>query len=136
MFEYVDTISIIVSALLAVAIGSAWYSPLLFGPLWMRSLGKSIADLDVPQREMFIATARAFLLQLVFFAAVAAFVSLSIVFGIPVMQFGLLLFVIIAVNMLSGVVWEGRSFTYVLVHAGYVAVILFGGMAVMRYWPW
>ena len=32
--------------------------------------------------------------------------------------------------------WEKHPFSYVCIHTGYFALVLFGGLSVIMYWPW
>ena len=136
MFEYVSLLSVVVAAVLAVAVGVVWYSPLFFGPMWMRSLGKSIADLDMPRREMLIATGKGLIAHLIFFCILAPFLGYVVTYDISLRAVGLLLVALIAVYLFVLAVWEGRPMSYVLVHVGYLAIVVLGGLSVMKYWPW
>ena len=134
MFLGINILAVCVVALLAVAIGSVWYSPLLFGKIWVRSLGIANADVDFSKKEMVGVTARAVLIQ-IFFFSIVRWMSISLTYS------SLCLFILAVLGMIVfhlGLIalWEKRPLSYVFVHAGYTALILFGGLTVMIYWPW
>lgn len=49
-----NVFAIIVGTLAAFALGSLWYSPVLFGKPWMEALGLKDEDLTPPIRELLI----------------------------------------------------------------------------------
>ena len=51
MFAPVNEVSIVVVALLSVALFHIWYSPLFFGPFWTRALLRIPDELDFSQKE-------------------------------------------------------------------------------------
>jgi hypothetical protein len=136
MFEGINEIAILVSAILAVAVGNIWYSPLVFGNVWMRAVGIRPGEDVFPKDKVVGAVLKGVCVQVVFFLTLAFLMqginasvyTLSEVAGI--------LTLIIALQALSTVIWEQKPFMYFLVNAGYVGVIILGGLAVITYWPW
>jgi len=136
MFESVNEVAILVSAILAIAIGSIWYSPLLFGNQWMRSIGLTSEDLDVPKPKMIKMFVAAVVANLITLYIVAQFIAFSEAALKPVREIGLLLVVLLAAIMANGVIWEQKPVSYLLINLGYVAVVIFTGIAVIGSWPW
>lgn len=136
MFENVNELAVLVSAILSVAVGSIWYSPLLFGKLWMRTAGLTVADEDIPLREASILAAKGVLIQAVFFSIVAQFVVIAQMEAIPLTTLGIFVVILISSYMMSVVVWERRPLAYFLIHAGYGALAVAGGMSIIAFWPW
>ena len=136
MFEYTNEVAVLVTAILAVAVGSVWYSPLLFGTLWMKSVGLRQEKGKDFEREMRLMIAKAILVHGVFFFAIAQFILLSIAKGIGLPYITGLLMILLAMNVARAAIWERRPFAYVLIEVGYLSVILFGGFAIISQWPW
>ena len=135
MFLHINLLSVLTVALLAVAVGSIWYSPLLFGKTWMQSLGKSDVDIDVSTQEMIIITIRAVLIYILFFG-VLAWVHAQLLVSYSLGTLGAVMLSIMTAHLALISLWERRPFSYLLVHTGYSALVLFGGLSVIMYWPW
>ena len=136
MFEHVNELAVFVAAILSVAVGSIWYSPLLFGKPWMRSAGLTVEDEELSTKEAMVVTVKGVLVQAVFFFVVAEFISVSQTALIPLTTLGVALATLLVSYMVSVVVWEGKSFTYLFIHAGYGTLALLGGIGVIAFWPW
>lgn len=132
MFTGIHELSVVVSAVLSVAIGSIWYSPLLFGKPWMRAAGLTVEDEKLTGAEAFLLTAKGVFLQTIFFFAVAALMTSAE----SLLTLGALLGILLASFMVSAVVWERRPLSYLLIHAGYGVLALATGIGVIAYWPW
>ena len=132
MFTGIHELSVFVSAVLSVAIGSIWYSPLLFGKSWMRSAGLTLEDEELTSMEAFLLTVKGVLLQTVFFFAVAVLMTQAE----SLVTLGTLLSVLLVSFMVSAVVWERRPLSYLLIHAGYGILALAVGIGIIAYWPW
>lgn len=135
MFEYINEVSVLVAALLSVAVGSIWYSPLVCGNAWLRASGKTDLDVEYSSRELAWVTARAVMVNMVLFTGVA-WLSTHLVVAHPLLiSVGIATGSIIAhLSIIS--LWEKRPFTYVLVHGGYALIALLGGLSIILYWPW
>jgi hypothetical protein len=136
MVDGISEIAILVTAILAVAVGSVWYSPLCFGEAWMRAAGLKPDDLALPKERLL------FLIV----AGISANVSLLTVLGwfivkaqsIQLSEFSVAGFLVVFIVslMVSIVLWEKRPITYILIHTGYASIVIFGGITVLAYWPW
>ena|SRR3989339_283379 len=136
MFAPVNEVSIVVVALLSVALFHIWYSPLLFGPLWTRALLRTSDESDFSQKEMVRLTAVSILLNIFFFTIVAQWMAQSnhevrTIYLACISVCGLML-----ASMTGIALWERRPLSYVLVHMGYIALVLSLGVGVIMYWPW
>jgi len=136
MFESVNEVAVLVTTILASAVGSIWYSPLLFGETWMRAIGLTDADMEaskVKMPKMFVLSFIGNLMLLFMIAQFAAFATMA---GLSVWYMSLCIVVLIGAVMSAAVIWEQKSGAYFLINVGYMAVVVFGGMAVISYWPW
>ncbi len=121
-------LAIVVAALSAFVVGGVWYSPILFGNVWMKEAG--ISEQEARTRKMGIVFGVSFLLSLLISLNLATFLA-----GPPNLAWG------IAAGALAGIGWvttamgitylfEARSPKLFLVNAGYHAVtfMLMGGI--------
>lgn len=136
MFENVHEIAVLVSAILAMAVGSIWYSPLLFGKHWMRAAGLKESDLDSQKDKIVRLMVYAFIANLVLLFVVAKFVGIAQAAGETIKSVGTLLVILLGAMMAGAVIWEERPISYLFINVGYATVIIFGGMSVIWYWPW
>ena len=136
MFLPINEVSVLVTAVLGIAVLHVWYSPLLFGSLWMRSMGKDVHEQDFSQREMLRLTALSIICNGIFFAIIAELIAQSSVVKISASILCVALVGLVTLFMLIGALWERRPLSYVFIHVGYLVVTVFGGMGVIMYWPW
>lgn len=121
-------LAVIVAAAISFVVGGMWYSPVLFGGIWMRETG--LTDDTLRRRKLGIVFGVSFVLSLVIAFNLAAFLA-----GPPNLLWGM------TAGALAGVGWvatamgitylfELRSMRLFLVNAGYHAVtfILMGGI--------
>ncbi len=131
MFLQISEVSVLVSAVLAVAVGSVWFSPLLFGTLERGTWSVP----TVNQKQFVIRTIGEVLVFVVFYGVLAQSVQLAYE-KVPVLEIAFLLTLLISVYTVLQSIQEERPFSFVAIRTGYTAVILFGGLCVMFYWPW
>jgi Protein of unknown function (DUF1761) len=132
----VNEIAVIVSALLALALGSIWYSPLVFGKHWQKAAGLSDADLVLTPNALMRALLIAFVSNAIVLFVLAHVVRFAGVYAIPYTQLILGVVLLLGASIGSMVVWEKRSSIYFLIHTGYAALVVALGTAVIAYWPW
>jgi Protein of unknown function (DUF1761) len=124
----INYIAVAAAALGSFLIGGVWYSPILFGKLWMRETG--LTDEALRHRNMALVFGSSFILSLLIAFNLAAFLA-----GPPNLAWGM------AAGALAGIGWvamamgitylfEKRSMKLYLVNAGYHAVtfVMMGGI--------
>lgn len=136
MFEQMNEVSVLVTAILGVAVGSIWYSPLLFGAMWMRAAGITSADLRVSGTRVVEWLVGALIANLVLFCVLAQFIMIAEKSGTSVWMIGFYVLIFLTASLSSAVIWEKRPIAYLCIHSGYTAIVVFGGLAVLAYWPW
>ncbi len=136
MFENVSEIAVLVSSLLAVAVGSIWYSPLVFGKYWMDAIGLTEADITTPRKQVVKLFVFGFLAHTVLLYVLARFVAFAVDAGESVWRFAFLITVLLCATLGISAVWEQRSLMYFCINACYTAIVVYGGVAILAYWPW
>ena len=125
----INWLAVLVAALSTFLVGGLWYSPVLFGKVWMRANG--FTEQQVQSFNKARAFGGAFILALVMSANLAMFLAdpkTTLMWGITA-------------GALAGVGWaaaglavvalfENRSWPYILVNCGYliVAFVLMGAI--------
>ena len=136
MFYGINEVAVIVSAILAIAVGSVWYSPLLFGQPWMKAVGFTEDDMEASKKKMpklFVLGAVA---NIVVLYALAWFVLVAESINMSVLEMGIWITVLLAAVAAGGAVWEQKPLSYLVINVVYTAVVVIGGMHVIAYWPW
>lgn len=136
MFQDIHEIAVLVSAILAIAVGSIWYSPLVFGETWMRVSGVRITDFPPSKRAIFGSVVSALVGNIVALFVLAQFVALARMYGISIWYLASLLLVLFGASLASMALWEKKTFTYVAIHVGYIAIVIYGGVTIISMWPW
>jgi hypothetical protein len=121
----INYFAIAAATLAAMVIGSLWYSPVLFGKVWMKARGispKNMKGMSMPMREMIIEALSSFIT-----AYVLAILTLA--FGAHSFRAIFLLALLVWIGFyvtaqLSEVLWEDRPFTLLVVNASQRLVTL------------
>ena len=135
MFSSLNEVAVLVAAILAVAVESIWYSPLLFGSVWKKSIGHTEYIEDISTLHMVRATAYSVVVYALFFACAvqatyamgdtASFLEATGILGL-----------LLITSLILVAHRELRSWKYMAIHTGFIAITFFGGVGVIMYWPW
>lgn len=136
MLENVNEVAVLVSALLSLALGSIWYSPLVFGDAWMRSAGIDIRELHGTTNAMIVRVVVGFLVNACMLFVLAHLITFGEVAHMARTTLALYVGILIAGSLAFTVVWEKRPYTYYAIHMGYYALMIGVGIVVISYWPW
>jgi hypothetical protein len=138
MFENVNEVAVIVSAILAVAVGNVWYSPMLFGTHWIKSLGGNgsfVGDNDT--KQLSLAVLKGVGTNIIIFFVLAKLIALHKDLEMESLYgFVGLLLVFLWAHLLTPVIWEKKQLPYFFVHAGYFTIVLLIGLGIITKWPW
>ena len=134
MFENINYIELLVAGVASMVVGYAWYGP-LFGKAWMKESGVTQAKIDAGKKEMpktygmmFVGSVITAYVLSVFIGLVGATDYMS---AATVAFWAWLGFV--ATVMLGNVLFEGRSWNYLGINAGYnlVNMVVMSAVLVM-----
>lgn len=70
-FSNINFLAVFIAALASFALGSLWYSPLMFGKTWQKAL--ALTDEDIKDANMFLIFGSSFILMLVMAFGLAMF---------------------------------------------------------------
>ncbi|MDP3881268.1 MAG: DUF1761 domain-containing protein [Nanoarchaeota archaeon] len=139
MFEtlQLNFLSILVAAILGMIIGALWYSPFLFGKMWMRLMKISPKDIRAAKnKEMTSAYIVSF--ASLFASAFILAVILSLV-NITAMLNGILLAMILWLGfmvplLINTVLWENKPWKLFLLNASHHFTVLIVMSIVLTLW--
>lgn len=131
--EGLNYLAVLVSAIAVFALGSLWYTPILFGNVWMKEVGMTQEDAE--KGDVAKTFGLGFVFILVMCLALAMFLRDS---GYTVMQgakwgvyagFGLM-----GATVALNAIYERKSWTYIAINAGYVTIGMAMAGAILRAW--
>lgn len=131
MYVYINEISILVSAILAVAILTVWYSPDFFGRKEDDVLGNTPTLSAV---VMFVA--QNLIVYVIFFSVIAYFIPEPGSAKMVYIKLGVFVSLVIAMHVIALGLREKRTWRSIIVDIGYSALIISSGISVMSLWPW
>lgn len=128
----VNWLAVIVAALADMAIGSLWYSPLLFGNSWMKAMGKRKEDLGDPTGAMMVAIPSALVTALVLAVVLNSLAVTTLLAGAGV---AILLWLgLVLTGIALKVAFENESRTVAGLFAAYRLTSLIVAGAILGLW--
>ena len=123
-FAEVSLIAVLAASVLNMIIGSLWYSPMLFGSIWMQSV--NISKEDIQQADMKKAFTSGFLNNLLMVYFLGLLIALVGPGGVDELITMILVTVMATVipDEFSGMIWEHRPMDMLVVNGGYSTVTM------------
>lgn len=131
-FPDVNWYAIIIASIFSVALGSFWYSPKLFGSIWM---GAACCK-EVEKKDVFKAFIGAFIGSLILTYILAVFIEwIGTDNAIQGAYIGFLSWLgFVATTLISPVLWEKQPLKIFGIHAGFKLVYLCLAGALLAWW--
>lgn len=129
----INYLAVVVAALASMVVGSLWYSPAVFGKLWMKLSGKTEKEMEAAKKKgMGKLYALAFLSSLLMAYVLAHFVDyMGAITFTAGMQTGFWLWLgFIATVSFGMVLWDGKDIRLYLLLNGHelLSLLLMGGI--------
>ena len=129
----INYFAVITAALSAFVLGGLWYSPLLFGKVWMRANGFSETDLaSFSKARMFGWSLIFALIMSLNLAMFLAAPGTNIMWGMAAGALAGIGWVTMAIAILG--VFENRSWGYIAINGGYMTVAFVVMGAILGVW--
>ena len=129
----INWLAVVAAALSTFIIGGLWYSPILFGRVWLRANG--FTEAEVKNFDKGRAFGGAFFLALVMSANLAMFLADSKTTLLWGMTAGALAGIgWVAAGLTVIALFENRSWSYILVNGGYQVVAFVSMGAILGAW--
>jgi hypothetical protein len=134
MFD-VPLFPVLVATVAVMTLGFIWYSPKVFGTLWMKESGvSSRTGGDEPMGKLIAMGA---LQNFLIVFLLAHFLTLGDrEGGVTTASLTVWIALLIAASHLGSVIWERRSFSYYAITVGYLALSILLASAIVLNWPW
>lgn len=130
--ESVHVVPIFVTACMYVALGVLWYSPWLFGSLWMQEAQISPGNLRSPWMGLLGGFGIALLMSYVLALFMTWTQAHSMTAGACIGFWIWLGFV--ATSLFANVLWENKSFKLYLINAAFILLYLVISGAILSFW--
>ena len=128
----INYIAIILITIIYFILGALWYSPFLFGNIWMESLGYKQEDLN-PEPKMFIGAAISAFITTIFFAVLLEFINNYDILTSILISLIISLGFILTIGFYD-VLYEDKPLIAYLVDAGYHITALFIAGIILGLW--
>ncbi|OGE10802.1 hypothetical protein A3A60_02345 [Candidatus Curtissbacteria bacterium RIFCSPLOWO2_01_FULL_42_26] len=132
----INFLAVIVSAVAYMVIGAVWYSPVVFGKMWIKFAGITQKDIDIQKKTMPKIYGFAFVGALItsyILAIILKLVDATTLIG--ALQIGFLVWLgFMATTTLSTVLFEGKKQELYLLNNGYNLVALLTAAAILTVW--
>lgn len=133
----VNESTVLIASLLVMILGALWYSPLMFGRIWMRLAGIDEKKIATTKRDgMLRSYVLAFLGTILMIYVVAHFILYLKISSIgEAFQFAFWIWVgLIAPVHLGTVLWEGKPVALYLINTGYYLAALLVASPILSLW--
>lgn len=132
MLAQVNFISVILASIIVYLLGWFWYSPKVFGKVWMKGLGYRRDEIDMQWYHFLAGFLTIFVTAWVFAGIMQTFMLTDLSEGVELGFWIWLGFV--ATALFNGFLYQKMTFTVYLVNAGYqlVSLLFLGGFLI--YW--
>lgn len=136
-FAVIHELAVLGTTFFLMALTTLWYSPLLFGEVWLRVSG-------IEKRVVFDETNTAFMRQLIttfcVYVSEVALLAWLLAYGAragmtPALLTGILSVFVVVVT-LPATIFEGRPWQYFAIHTGFLVVFIALAVLSLTYWPW
>ena len=132
----INFLAVIVAAVGYMVIGAVWYSPVVFGKMWMKLAGITQKDIDKQKKTMPKTYGFAFLGALITSYILAIIIGLvGAITLVGALQIGFLVWLgFVATTTLSTVLFEGKKQELYLLNNGYNLIALLVASAILTLW--
>lgn len=133
---YVNELAVLASALVALALGSIWYSPLVFGTHWQRAANLSERDLELSHGALIRSLLVGLVSNVIIMYVIAVFLRATALTALTYSELAILLIGLFSAGIASMVAWEKKRIMYFVIHVGYGILVVTVGVLTLSLWPW
>ena len=132
-----NLLAVLVSAIIGMVIGALWYSPLLFGKVWMNLSGFTDKKMqEMKKKGMAVPYILNFISTLILSYVLALFISASQ--AVTIMQGAIVGFFVwigfMATLMLNSVLWEGKPVKLYILNIAYHLITVIIMSIILTVW--
>jgi len=136
MFEMIHEFAVLGTACFMMALATVWYSPMVFGSMWMKEVGLTDEMVEKTRPDMW----KHMLLTFGSYVVMLGLLSLMVAYAPmlklePLVAAGYLSLFVAAAGVPT-ILLEGRSIRYYGIYVGFYVLFILLGVLILQYWPW
>ena len=135
-FAAIHEFAVLGTTFFILALATLWYSPLLFGNVWLRVSKTAGVVFDETEAGFWKQIGVAFVVYLGQVALVAFALTFSHTLHISPFVLPAGAAVVLLLATIPPVLFEARPWQYYAIHTGFMVVVLAVTTALLEYWPW
>ena len=135
-FAAIHEFAVLGTTFFILALATLWYSPLMFGNLWLRVSKTTGVVFDETKAGFWKQLGIAFVAYLGMVTLVALAVTFTSVTGLPLGIVMLGASVFIACVTVPPALFEARPWQYYGIHTGFMILSVLVAAVLLTYWPW
>ena len=136
MFEVIHEFAVLGTTCFMMALATVWYSPMMFGAVWMREARLTDEMVEKAKSDMWKHMVLTFISYTIMLGLLALMVVYAPVLALTPMQASGLLALFVAAVAVPTTLFEGRSLTYYGIQVGFWILFIIIGTYILQYWPW
>ncbi|MFT7507339.1 MAG: hypothetical protein ACI92I_000482 [Acidimicrobiales bacterium] len=136
MFEVIHEFAVLGTACFMMALATVWYSPMLFGKLWMKETGLTDEMIEKAQPHMLKHMVLTFVSYVIMLTLLALLVVYAPKILLQPIEAAGLLALFAAAGLIPAVLFEGRSARYYAISVGFYVTFILLGTLMLQHWPW
>ena len=136
MFEVIHEFAILGTACFMMALATVWYSPMLFGNIWMKEVSLTEEMVEKTKPDMWKHMALTFGSYVVMLGLLALVVAYAPLLSLSPLTAAGFLALFVAAGAVPTILFEGRSITYYSIYVGFYVLFIILGVLILQYWPW
>lgn len=132
----VNLVAVFGTTLLMMAVSTVWYSSILFGSLWLTSLGLKDEHIEKSKQKIAISLGLTFVSYFIVLVVLSYVSTVAPLLALSSLKASLLATLFAGALFAWHTLSERKSLQYYLINIGFIAVFIIGGTLVLQYWPW
>lgn len=121
----INYIAVLIASIVSFVVGMLWYSPFIFGKIWMREL--KMSGKKFKKKDMILSSVANFFATLILVCVYSRFIiylTVENVLDVLSMSFMVWIGFFVCTTLIGGVLWERKSLKSFAIGAGYWLVNL------------
>ncbi len=135
-FAAIHEFAVLGTTFFILALATLWYSPLMFGNVWLRISKNAAVVFDETEAGFWRQISAAFVVYLGQVTLVALALTYSHLVGISSFMIPVGVGMVLFLATIPPVLFERRPWQYYAIHTGFMVVVLMVATILLEYWPW
>lgn len=119
-----------------MALATVWYSPMLFGKIWMKETGLTEEKIQAAEVHMIKHMILTFVSYTIMLGLLAYFLAYVPLLSVTAIQAVGMISLFVAASAVGPTLFEGRSLQYYAIRVGFYVLFIMLGTFILEFWPW